>query len=69
MKVNERNLIDYKASGSEPFSYSKQGKIINISNWRVPAEVLEDADTFVIWAKKAIQAAQDIKRGSKPPKN
>ena len=69
LKVNEGNLIDYKAFGSEPFSYSKQGKIINISNWRVPAEVLEDADTFVIWAKKAIQAAQDNKRGSKPPKN
>ena len=67
LKVNEGNLIDYKAFGSEPFSYSKQGKIINISNWRVPAEVLEDADTFVIWAKKAIQAAQDKKRGSKPP--
>ena len=69
LKVNEGNLIDYKAFGSEPFSYSKQGKIINISNWRVPAEVIEDADTFVIWAKKAIQAAQDKKRGSKPPKN
>lgn len=69
LKVNEGNLIDYQTFGSEPFSYSKQGKIINISNWRVPAEVLEDADTFVIWAKKAIQAAQDKKRGSKPPKN
>ena len=61
LKVNDGNLIDYKAFDSEPFSYSKQGKIINISNWRVPAEVLEDADTFVIWAKKAIKAAQDKK--------
>ena len=68
LKVNEGNLIDYKAFGSEPFSYSKQGKIINISNWRVPAEVLEDADTFVIWAKKAIQAAQDKKRVANLPR-
>ena len=68
LKVNEGNLIDYKAFGSEPFSYSKQGKIINISNWRVPAEVIEDADTFVIWAKKAIQAAQDKKRVANLPR-
>lgn len=68
LKVNEGNLIDYKAFGSEPFSYSKQGKIINISNWRVPAEVIEDADTFVIWVKKAIQAAQDKKRVANLPR-
>ena len=46
-----------------------EGAGILLIYWRVPAEVLEDADTFVIWAKKAIQAAQDKKRGSKPPKN
>jgi DNA transformation protein len=69
LKVNKGNLLDYKALGSEPFSYSKKGKIINISNWRVPAEVLEDPDTIVTWAKKAVQAAQDKKRGNKPLNN
>ena len=44
---------------SEPFSYQKKGKTINISNWRVPVEVLEDADTLIDWALKAYLAAED----------
>ena len=58
-KVNDRNLEDYKLLNSEPFSYQKKGKTINISNWRVPVEVLEDADTLIDWALKAYLAAED----------
>ena len=58
-KVNDLNLKDYKLLNREPFSYQKKGKTINISNWRVPVEVLEDADTLIDWALKAYLAAED----------
>ena len=58
-KVNDRNLKDYKLLNSEPFSYQKKGKTIKISNWRVPVEVLEDADTLIDWALEAYLAAKD----------
>jgi TfoX/Sxy family transcriptional regulator of competence genes len=58
-KVNDRNLGDCKLLNSEPFSYQKTGKTINISNWRVPVEVLEDTDILIDWALKAYHSAQD----------
>jgi DNA transformation protein and related proteins len=61
-KVNDRNLADYQSLGSQPFSYEKKGKTISISNWRVPAEVLEDVNAFICWAHKAYLVAEDAVR-------
>ena len=58
-KVNSRTLSDYQDLNSEPFSYKKQSKTIKLSNWRAPAEVLEDNETFQIWAEKAYFVTED----------
>ena len=62
LKVNDSNLNDYKSIGSEPFSYSKKGKTISISNWRVPGEMFDDPDNFLEWVKKAVRVAQNSKK-------
>ena len=62
LKVDESNIDDYKQLNSQPFTYQKQGKTITISNWKVPAEILEDQDRFIEWAEKSYQVALKAKR-------
>lgn len=68
-KVDDTTRGDYEAAGSEPFSFPRtevdgtvKDMIMN-GYWRVPDEVLEDADTLAVWAEKACGVAR-----SKPVK-
>jgi len=57
LKVDDSNKADYEAYGSVPFSYEKNGKIILVSNWKVPIEILEDVDRLPQWVEKSYQVA------------
>lgn len=57
-KVGDANRPDYEAAGSEPFTYEAKGKRkIAMSYWRVPEDVLEDAESLGAWAEKAYRVA------------
>jgi DNA transformation protein len=56
-KVDDSNLADYEVFNSEPFTYEKKGKTIVISNWKVPAEILEDQDRLMEFVEKSYQIA------------
>ena len=61
-KVNDTNRADYEAHGSQPFTYQKQGKTVIISNWEVPADIIEDQTALLEWANKAYAVGISAKK-------
>ena len=60
LKADTENKSFYLDAGSEPFHYYKSGKKIEISNYKVPAEILEDDTCFEKWIMIAYEAAKRI---------
>ncbi|MCE7951707.1 MAG: TfoX family protein [Xanthomonadales bacterium PRO7] len=57
---------EYQNLGSRCFSYMKEdGEVQDTKLFEVPAEVLDDAETLLVWANRAIAASgQKRKAGS-----
>lgn len=49
---------DYQKLGSRCFSYVKQGRTQQTKLFEVPAEVLDDAQTLLVWANRAVAASR-----------
>ena len=52
-KIDDANKADYEAAGSGPF---RPFGTYAMGYYEVPADVLEDPDELVLWAKKAFEA-------------
>ena len=61
-KVDDSNRMDYEARDSHPFTYQARGKTVEISNWLVPIEILEDSDKLMEWLDKSYQVAIKAKK-------
>jgi DNA transformation protein and related proteins len=55
-KTDEKTRSEYEARGSEGFR-PRPGVNVQMTYFTVPAEVLEDDDELVQWARKAVTAA------------
>jgi DNA transformation protein len=63
-KVDDSNRPDFEAAGSGPFRpYGEAGEVMQY--YRVPDELLEDADALRPWADKALRVAQRAKGNRK----
>ena len=60
LKADAVNKSLYQDAGAEVFYYHKGGKKIEISNYKVPAEILEDDTLFEKWIMTAYEAAKRI---------
>jgi DNA transformation protein len=59
-KVDESNRPDFEARGMGPFRpYGEDGETMGY--YRVPDDLLEDADVLGQWAEKAIAVARQAK--------
>ncbi len=57
-KVDVKNLPQYKERGSQPFKYEgKNRKLIALSYWEVPAEILEDRELLAEWVEASVAAS------------
>jgi DNA transformation protein len=57
-KVGDANRPAYEAAGEAPFTYETKLGIHTLgSYWRCPPELLDDAETFLMWARQAMEAA------------
>ncbi len=54
-RVDDSNRADYEALGGEQFNSSSKGK--GMPYYHVPAEVVEDTDRLIEWARTAHQVA------------
>jgi DNA transformation protein and related proteins len=55
LKVDDTNRADYTERGCEPFR--PFADVASMSYFRVPAEVLEDAEELAQWARKSLRVA------------
>jgi DNA transformation protein len=59
-KVDESNRPEFDARGADPFRpYGEDGELMQY--YRVPDDLLEDAEALGIWAEKAIIVARRAK--------
>ncbi len=65
LKVDDTNRPDYEARKCKPFVYEGKNKPISMSYWRIPDDVLEDADELKAWAMKAYDVALKNKKAPK----
>jgi DNA transformation protein len=56
-KVSERSRVAYVERGLKPFTYEMKGRVMTMSYYEVPPDVLENAVELVAWANQAIQVA------------
>ena len=60
-RVDDHNRAVFKeAESSPPLSYEKKGSSIDLSFWRAPERLFDDADEFVTWARAALAAARRV---------
>ena len=64
--MNDATRAEYEARGANPFTYEIKGRVITMSYYEVPPEVLESQAEVTDWALQAVQAAREkpaAKRG------
>jgi len=50
----------WEAACFPPLDYEKKGGTIDLSFWRAPERLFDDADEFVAWARLALAAARRV---------
>jgi len=67
LRVDDENRAAFEeARASPPLNYAKGGKLIDLAFWRVPDQLFDDADEFIIWARLALAAAHRVAAKRKP---
>lgn len=56
-KADEVTRADYESRGMSAFTYEMKGRVMTMSYYEVPLDVLEDRDEAVVWARQAIEVA------------
>ncbi|TGL57672.1 TfoX/Sxy family protein [Leptospira sarikeiensis] len=71
-RVGDSNRSEYEHAGMSPFTYpGKDGKLIRVSYWEVPEEVLEDDEDLIYWFRKSLaeaNKASTLKKKTAPKK-
>jgi DNA transformation protein len=60
-KVDDATRPKYVELGSEPFTYSRDGKQMSMGYYVVPANVIEDHEQLLAWAQEAIGVARNAR--------
>jgi DNA transformation protein and related proteins len=56
-KVGDANRADYEVRGMGRFRPYRDRPQLSMSYYELPADVLEDAEELVVWARRAVEAA------------
>src|SRR5476651_879837 len=66
-RVDDHNRAIFKeAECFPPLNYEKKGSTIDLSFWRVPERLFDEADELVTWAQAALAAARRVAGKRKP---
>lgn len=61
-KVGDSNRKDFRAAGTLPFVYHRQGREVAMSYYELPAAVYEDLSQLDTWVQRAHAAARQSKQ-------
>lgn len=66
LKADAETAKAFEARGCGPFTYEGKGKPVQMSYWQMPADLVDDADEAVTWAKTALGVAR-AQKAAVPP--
>ena len=58
LKTDDGNRPDFEAAGMAPFMYDKGGKMVAMSYHEAPADLMDDPEDMIAWARAAWEAAR-----------
>ena len=58
LKADAATLEAFRAAGSRPFSYLRQGRTARLNYWRMPDGAVDDPEEAARWARLALDAAR-----------
>lgn len=61
LKADAKSEDDFKVKGLEAFSYTNKGRLIKMSCFQAPPEILEDIEQMASWVNKAYETALRLK--------
>ncbi len=65
-KVDDSNRRDFEAHGSEPFTYESKGrKLVTLSYWKLPSEIMDDRKFLIEWTHKAVKVALEAAKSGR----
>jgi DNA transformation protein and related proteins len=67
-KVDDTNRADFVARGMEPFRPFPDKPELAMGYYEVPAEVIDEAEELISWARRAMRVAAAAPRKAKPRK-
>lgn len=65
-KADKESATDYEAAGSRPFSYLSNGKMVKMSYWLVPLDIMEDEKLIGEWLERSWRISFEAKRKKEP---
>ena len=65
LKLMSNLFYDYRSKGSKPFTYEARNKLITMSYWQVPLDIMEDKDLLGNWLDVAYQISFNTKNKKK----
>ena len=74
-RVDEGNRATFaEAASCPPLDYEKKGQAIELSFWRAPERLFDEADELLAWARAALAAARRVaakreRSAQRPPRS
>jgi DNA transformation protein len=66
LKADAEGKKAFEARGCGPFVYDSKGKPVQMSYWKLPADLIDNAAEAVAWAKTALDVAKAEKAAIPP---
>jgi DNA transformation protein len=63
LKADARTAPLFESRGLARFAYERNGRIVQMSFFAAPEEVLDDPDEAAIWGRRALEAAERARAG------
>ncbi len=67
LKADNDSRKTFEARGSGPFVYDGKGKPVTTTYWKLPADLVDNAEEVLTWAKTAYGIAKAEKAATPPP--
>jgi DNA transformation protein and related proteins len=58
LKTDSENLDYFEDEGLGPFEYNKGGKVVKMSYYLGPDEIMDDREQAAVWARRSFEAAR-----------
>lgn len=62
LKADADNVCHFEALQLPPFQFNKNGKLVKMSYYQAPDEIMDDAELAATWARRSFDAALQAKR-------